>query len=65
MIWSTRNLCIWTLIDVSILLAHLSHWLMVTYCDHWMSVVCRQSCVLNNCFKGHLLNYQLDFDQTW
>ena len=20
------------------LLAHLSHWLMVSYCDHWMSV---------------------------
>ena len=20
-------------------LAHLSHWLMVSYCDHWMSVV--------------------------
>ena len=21
------------------------------------------SCVINNCFKGHLLNYWLDFDQ--
>ena len=27
------------------LLAHLSQWLMVGYCDHWMSVVVRrQSC---------------------
>ena len=41
-------------------LAHLS------YCDHWMSVVRRVSPVVNNCFKGHfLLNYWLDFDQTW
>ena len=23
--------------------AHLSHLLMVSYCDHWMSVVCRAS----------------------
>ena len=21
--------------------------------------------IINNCFKGHLLNYWLDFDQTW
>ena len=27
-------------------LAHLSHWLRVSYCDHWMSVVCRVSCVV-------------------
>ena len=33
---------------------------MVSYCDHLMSVVRRQSSVLNNCFKGHLLNYWLD-----
>ena len=38
----------------------------VSYCDHWMSVVRRSSSVINNCFKGHLiLNYLLDFDQTW
>ena len=29
---------------------------MVSYCDHWMSVVCcPPSCFLNNCFTGHLL----------
>ena len=40
---------------------------MVSYCDHWMSVdiVSRVSCVLNNNFKGHLLNDLLDFDQIW
>ena len=42
-----------------VFLAHLSH------CDHWMSVVRCVSSVFNNCFKGHLLNYWLDFDQTW
>ena len=43
-------------------LAHLSHWLMVSYCDHWMSVVhCASSTIAS---KGHLLNYWLDFDQT-
>ena len=26
----------------ALLLAHLSHWLMVIYCDHWMCVVSRQ-----------------------
>ena len=42
-------------------LAHLSHWLMVSYCDRWMSVVRRPSCVVNNCFKRLLLlNYWLD-----
>ena len=41
-------------------LAQLSHWLMVSYCNRWMSVICRQQL-----FKGHLLNYWLDFDQTW
>ena len=46
--------------------AHLSHWLRVSYCDHWMSVVRRVSSVVNNCFKRHLLlNYWLNFDQTW
>ena len=36
-------------------LAHLSHRLRVSYC-HWpMSVVHRLSCVVNNCFKRHLL----------
>ena len=38
---------------------------MVSYCDHCMSVVgCAfiVSSVINNCFKGHLLNYWLDFD---
>ena len=36
------------------------------YCDHWMSVVRRVSSVVNNCLKRHiLLNYCLDFDQTW
>ena len=39
-------------------LAHLSLWLMVSYCDHWMSVVRLPSSVVKNCFKGHLiLNY--------
>ena len=28
--------------------------------------VCCASCTVSNCFKGHLLlNYWLDFDQTW
>ena len=36
-------------------LAHLSHRLRVSYC-HWpMFVVRRPSCVVNNCFKQHLL----------
>ena len=40
---------------------HLTHWLMVSYCDRWMSVVRLASSVVNNCFKGHLLlNYWLD-----
>ena len=43
--------------DVPIL-AHLSHWLIVSYCDPWSSIV-------NNYFKGHLLNYWLDFYQTF
>ena len=34
-----------------VFLAHLSLWLMVSYCDRWMSVVRRASCVINNCFK--------------
>ena len=49
-------------------LAHLSHWLIISYCDLWISIVRRGRplCVVNNCFKGHLLlNYWLDFDQTW
>ena len=33
-------------INVFFILAHLSHWLMVSYCDHCMSVVCRGSCVI-------------------
>ena len=32
--------------DISFFLAHLSHWLRVSYCDHWMSVVCRPSYVV-------------------
>ena len=48
------------------LLAHLSQRLNVSYCDHWMSVLHCVSCIVNNWFKGHLLlNYWLDFDQTW
>ena len=43
----------------------MSHWLMMSYCDRWMSVVRRQLSVINNCFKGHLLNYRMDIDQTW
>ena len=40
---------------VAVFLAHLSHRLRVSYC-HWpMSVVRRPSCVVNNCFKQHLL----------
>ena len=27
-------------------LANLNHWLRVSYCDHWMSVVRRISCVV-------------------
>ena len=26
-------------------LAHLGHWLMVSYCDRWMSIVRRATCV--------------------
>ena len=38
----------------------------MSYCDHWMSVLHCVSCIVNNWFKGHLLlNYWLDFDQTW
>ena len=49
-----------------VLLAHLSQWLMVSYCDRWMSVLRCPPCVVKNCFKGHLLlNYWLDFNQTW
>ena len=45
---------------------HLSHRPMVSYCDHWMSVVRCASYVVNNCFKGHLLlNYSLDFYQPF
>ena len=29
-----------------ILLAHLSHWLMVSYCDRWMSVIRCAVCVV-------------------
>ena len=25
--------------ETQVFLAHLSHWLMVSYCDHWMSVM--------------------------
>ena len=46
-------------------LAHLSHRLMVSYCDRWMFVVRRASSVANNCFKRLLLlKNWLDFDQT-
>ena len=49
-----------------VFLAYLSHWLMVSYCDNWTSVVRRVSSVVNNCFKGHhLLNYWMDLNQTW
>ena len=48
--------------SLSTFLAHLSHRLMVSYCDRWMSVLSCVSSVLNNCFKGHLLlNYWIDF----
>ena len=43
-----QNLC-------QVFLAHLSHRLRVSYC-HWpMYVVRRALCVVNNCFKEHLL----------
>ena len=29
-------------------LAHLSHWLMVSYCDHWMCVLCRPSSTISS-----------------
>ena len=32
----------------------------VTFCDGWMSIISS-----NYCFKGHLLNYWLNFRQTW
>ena len=41
-------------------LAHLSHLLMVSYCDRWMSVVRRASWIVRRLSKGHLLNYWLD-----
>ena len=28
--------------SLTVFLAHLSHWLMVSYSDRWMCVVCRQ-----------------------
>ena len=31
----------------------------------WSLDVRRPLCVVSNCFKGHLLNYWLDFAQTW
>ena len=38
-------------------LAHLSSWLMVSYCDHVVRhagcVKCLALCVVNNCFKGY------------
>ena len=56
------SLDVWTCsLAPILLLAHLSHWLMVSYCDGWIP-----SCVVNNCLKGLLLlNYWLDFGQTW
>ena len=45
------------------LLAHLSHWLMMRYCDRWMSVVSRVSSTTASI--GHLLlNYWLEFYLT-
>ena len=38
--------------------------LNLSYCDHWISVLRHVLCVNNNCFKGHLLNYWLELDQT-
>ena len=29
-----------------VLLAHLSHWLIVSYCDRWMSILYCLSCVV-------------------
>ena len=47
------------------LLAYLSQRLNVSYCDHWMFVVCHVPCGVNNYFKQHfLLSYWLDLDQT-
>ena len=48
-------------------LAQLIIWYMVSFCGHYIvSVVSHVSWVVNNCFKEHLLlNYWLDFDQTW
>ena len=34
---------------------------MVSICDYWMSVIHRVSSIVNNCFKGHLLNIWLFF----
>ena len=31
--------------NLHFLLPHLSHWLRMSYCDHWMSVGCRPLCV--------------------
>ena len=35
----------------TIFLAHPSHWLKLSYCDDWMSVVRLQWFVVNNCFN--------------
>ena len=43
-------------------LAHLSHWLMVSYCNHWMCVVVRRQQLLQMISPPKLL---ADFDKTW
>ena len=41
-----------------------SHWLLLSYFDRWMPVICRDSSTIA-CFKGHLLlNYRLVFYQA-
>ena len=49
-----------------IVLAHLSHRLNVSNCDHWMSVIIIRHLASSIALKDvSLLNYWLDFDQTW
>ena len=48
-------------------LAHRSHWLMVGYCDHLMSIVRRalSSSTVIYIKENLLLNYTADFYKTW
>ena len=45
------HLGIFVLSFIQAFLAHLSHWLMVSYCDGWMSGARRSLSIVSNCFK--------------